>query len=315
MKHYKFIFFISLLSPLFLYSSNILVVEEIVWNENIVSKIDELTTKNFLSFKNVKYDEKKDFLGVYSTQLKLNQEKIISLNIINIQYEDVDETKIKGISGVDFIKNDIGLHFLNVTSKKINYGEIIFTPIIYNSKRGQYQRVIKYQIQVVTQKTHSNYINNKAFGTNSVLETGDWYKIAVLKDGVFKLTYNFLKNMGMDIDNLNPNNFKLYGNGGKMLPTLNSIFREDDIQQNAVHVEGALDGSFDQGDYVLFYGQSPHSWEYNSVTFMYEHDINKFSDTTYYFITFSNTGESPKRIITQSSQPSPNQIVNSFNDY
>ncbi len=314
MTYYKTILLIALISPLFLISNTILVEDEIIWQENISSKIDEQTTRNFLSFKNVKYDEKKDYLGVYSKQLRLNQEKIIGLTLIDVQYEDVDEDSIKGISGLGFVKNDLDLKYINAVSKKVNYGEITFTPIIYNSRSGKYQRVVKYKIQVETQKAYSNANNNKAFATNSVLETGDWYKIAVLKDGVFKLSYTFLKNLGLDIDNLNPNNFKLYGNGGKMLPALNSDFREDDIQQNAVHVEGALDGSFDQGDYVLFYGQSPHSWAYNSVTTLFEHDMNKYSDTTYYFVTFSNTGEPAKRITTQPSQSSPNQLVTSFNE-
>jgi hypothetical protein len=66
---------------------------------------------------------------------------------------------------------------------------------------------------------------------------------------------------------------------------------------------------------VLFYGQSPHSWSYNSSSLAFEHQLNKYSDTTYYFITFSSTGEAPKRIQTQPSQLSPNQTVSSFDDY
>jgi hypothetical protein len=315
MKHLKKILFIGLMSPLILFSRTILLEGEIEWNENLVSKTDELTTKTFISFKNAKYDVKSDYLGFYSEQLKLNNEKIVSINVIDVLYEDIDEVLVKGVSGIKFINEDIGLRFINAVSRKVNYGEIIFTPIIYNSSRGKYQRVTSYKIQVNTQKQYSANTNNKAFTTNSVLETGDWYKIAVFKDGVFKLSYQFLKDLGFDIDNLNPNDFKLYGNGGKMLPELNSNFREDDIQQNSVHLEGAIDGSFDQTDYVLFYGQSPHFWTYNSSTSLFEHEMNKYSDTTYYFITFSNTGESAKRIITQPSQSSPNQSVNSFNAY
>ena len=315
MKNHQLLLLIALMSPLILISKSILLEGEIQWNENFISKTDELTARKYISFKNAKYDDKRDYLGFYSEQLRLNQEKIVSINIIDVQYEEVDGTKIKGISGVDFISDNIGLKFINATSRKVNYGEIIFTPIIYNSSQAKYQRVISYKIQVNTQKYYSNSVNNKAFTTSSVLSSGDWYKIAVLKDGVFKLSYSFLKGLGMDIDNLNPNDFKLYGNGGKMLPALNSDYREDDIKQNAVHVEGAIDGSFDNTDYVLFYGQSPHTWKYNSLTSNFEHELNQYSDTTYYFITFSNTGESAKRIITQPSQTSPNQSVNSFNAY
>ncbi len=315
MKCLKFIFIYFLVNPLFLISGNLVVEEKIIWEENLISKTNEENSKIFLSFENIKYDDRKDFLPIYSKQLVINQEKIISLNIIDVEYEDIDEKNIKGVSGVDFIENDINLTYLNARSGKVNYGEIIFTPIIYNPQRGKYQRVIKYKVQVNTQKDYTNVSNNKAFTTNSVLETGDWYKIAVLKDGIFKLSYQFLKNLGMDVDNLNPNNFKLYGNGGKMLPTLNSDYRPDDLQQNAIYVEGEADGSFDQTDYVLFYGQSPHTWNYNTGTALFEHEMNKFSDTTYYFLTFSNTGEAAKRILTQTSQASSTPTVTSFNDY
>ncbi|PJA07518.1 MAG: hypothetical protein COX70_06335, partial [Flavobacteriales bacterium CG_4_10_14_0_2_um_filter_32_8] len=314
MNLYKLISIVALIAPLSLISNTIIIEEDIQWNDNIVTKVDETNTRKFLSFNNAKYDDKKDFLGFYAKQIVLNQEKIVEINIIEVQYEDIEDEKIKGISGFDFISNQINLTFINATSRKINYGELNFTPIIYNSKIGKYQRVISFKFEVVTNKEVS-ISNSKAFTTNSVLETGDWYKIAVLKDGIFKLSYSFLKELGLDIDNLNPANLKLYGNGGKMLPTLNSVVRADDIQQNAIFIQGESDGSFDSGDYVLFYGQSPHSWTYNTSTSLYEHQMNKYSDTTYYYLTFSNTGESPKRIVSQSSQSSPTQVVSSFNDY
>lgn len=315
MKLAKNILLIALISPFYLLSNNIVIEGDIEWHDNVNSQINESTRRIFLSFENIKYDAKKDFLGFYSKQIELKKEKIVALKIIDIQYEDIEESYINGVSGKKFIKNDINLTFLNATKRKQNYGEIIFTPIIYNSKRGKYQKVVKYKIQVVTKKDAFVSSNNKSFTTNSVLQSGDWYKIAVLKDGIFKLSYTFLKNLGFDIDNLDPNDFKLYGNGGKMLPTLNSDFRSDDLQQNAIFIEDGLDGSFDLGDYVLFYGQSPHSWKYNDVSGNFEHEMNKYCDTTFYFLTFSNTGEPAKRIISQLSQPSSTQNVTSFNEY
>lgn len=315
MKHLFLIFIITLLSPLYSTSANIIVEREVNWYNNSVSKIDNLTNKQFFSFEQAKYDDTKDYLPFYSHQISLNQERIVALNIIGLQYEAVSTDSIVGVSGVNFIDNDIHLKYINTTSRKINYGEIIFTPIIFNKVTQKYQRVIKYKLEVITQKTFEPKISNKAFASGSVLETGEWYKIAVLKDGIFKLSYSFLKNLGLDIDNLNPLNFKLYGNGGKSLPAANSAYRADDLKQNAIYVEGELDGSFDPSDYVLFYGQSPHSWSYNTTTQLFEHELNKYSDTTFYFITFSNTGESPKRIVNQVSQPSSTNTVTSFNDY
>ena len=61
MKYLKSILLIALLSPLFLFSGTIVLEDNIAWNEIISSKIDELNTRKFLSFKNVQYDEKRTF--------------------------------------------------------------------------------------------------------------------------------------------------------------------------------------------------------------------------------------------------------------
>ena len=68
--------------------------------------------------------------------------------IDNELIEDLDEIQVSGIAGAGFIGNDIDLKYTNAISKKINYGNIIFTPIIYNSIKRKYQKVIKFKIQV-----------------------------------------------------------------------------------------------------------------------------------------------------------------------
>ena len=70
-----------------------------------------------------------------------------------------------------------------------------------------------------------------------------------------------------------------------MLPQPNNAFRHDDLKQNAVEVVGGQDGSFDQGDYVLFYAQGPHTWVQDSSSCgLYRHEYNVYSDMSYYFI-------------------------------
>lgn len=313
MKINKFLIFIALSVPLFLHSREIILEEDLSWNDNVKMKISDLTERKFFSFEGVKYDDKKDFLAFYSKQIKINDEKISRIELLDVQYENVDASFINGVSGGDFIENNIELEFANYTARKVNYGELRFFPLIQSN--GTYKKVISFKIKVITQRNTNRSYNNKSFVSGSVLASGEWYKVAVTSDGIYKLDYTFLKNIGLDIDNLNPNDFKLYGNGGKMLPAANSDYRPDDIVQNAVYVSGANDNSFDQGDFVLFYGQSPHSWAYNSTTMLFEHKNHQYSDSTFYFITFSNTGDAPKRITTQASNPSPNQTVSTFDAY
>jgi len=57
--------------------------------------------------------------------------------------------------------------------------------------------------------------------TNSVLNQGEWYKFYIDTTGVFRLSKNFLSNLGVNVNSVDPRNIKLYGQGGKPLPLRN----------------------------------------------------------------------------------------------
>ena len=119
------------------------------------------------------------------------------------------------------------------------------------------------------------------------MSAGTWYKFSVSKTGVFKIDANFLNELGISTAGLDPRNIRIFGNGGAMLPNLNSEFRYANLQENDIYVQGEGDGSFDGGDYILFYAQGPHNWETpdeNNIS----HKFNIFSDKAYYFITVNN---------------------------
>ena len=129
---------------------------------------------------------------------------------------------------------------------------------------------------------------------NSVLSTGDWYKIAVEETGVCKISYNDLAGYGIAVDNIDPRNISLFGNKAGMLPESYDDPFYTDLQQMAIQVVGEEDGVFQPGDYVLFYGQSPFVWEYNAATNHFHHVVNLYSTSTSYFLTVGN--EPGKRI-------------------
>jgi hypothetical protein len=158
------------------------------------------------------------------------------------------------------------------------------------------------------------YGGTTMFAQNSVLSTGNWYKIAVEVSGIHKITYNDLVSYGLDPGQINPKHIRLYGHGNGMLPELASAFRYDDLQENSIFVFGEEDEVFDQGDYILFYGEGPTEWNSNEVTGLFEHQVNLYSDFTYYFI---NADIGPgKRISEQySTIIPPTYISTSFNDY
>lgn len=117
---------------------------------------------------------------------------------------------------------------------------------------------------------------------HSVLSQGTWYKLSVSSEGVYKLDYATLQSMGLDMNTLVPDEIRIFGNPCGTLPEKNGVERPDDLTEMALYVSGAEDGVFDEGDFVLFYGQQPTSWSLNDD--QYQRNSNYYTDTTYYYL-------------------------------
>ena len=131
-------------------------------------------------------------------------------------------------------------------------------------------------------------LKDKKYVLQSVLADvySQWYKISIYKDGFYKITYEDLISYGISKDLLKPNSIHLYGNATGMLPEENNVLVSDDLTQNAVSYFGLKDGSFDPGDYILFYGFGPDKWVYSNGFF--QRKLNIYSNESYYFIRVSN---------------------------
>lgn len=104
----------------------------------------------------------------------------------------------------------------------------------------------------------------------SVLSKGNWIKIQIEKDGIYKLAYADLKKMGFD----DPSKVAVYGYGGWPLEEDFSKPYIDDLPPVPV---------IKKDDYILFYGRGTTKWEYSDQTFV--HTNNPYSLYGYYFLT------------------------------
>lgn len=162
----------------------------------------------------------------------------------------------------------------------------------------------------------SLHFNSVLFGQeNSVLSSEKWYKVSVANTGIHKLSYNDFQDLNIPVNNLNINSIKLFGNGGGMLPNLNSQFRYNDLQENAIHVHDSNNnGDFNTDDYILFYAESPHKWFHNALTGLFEYEEHLYSEENFYFITIDPTSAG-KRITSKPLLVNYTRVINSFNDY
>ena len=240
----------------------------------------------------------------------LNGLSVKSHQLTNVQYQVLSSDVV---SQLNLKEIPATLRSTVAVAKSRNTSEVVLmmTPLI---KEGSIiKRVTSFTLEYELQGA----VNRSASSTrayNSVLASGNWYKFAVDTTGIFKISRSFLQSLGMDVNSVNPKTIKVYGNGGHMLPQLNSDFRYDDLQENSIFVSGEDDGNFGSSDYILFYAKGPNHWDVVPSTNVAKHTYNIYSDEAYYFVTAG--GVDGKRI--QDDAPiigTPTQQITNYNDY
>ncbi len=157
-------------------------------------------------------------------------------------------------------------------------------------------------------------IGQRSYAQQSVLATGLWGKIGIIKEGIYKVDVTMLNNWGLSAGAISSASIRIYGNGGGMLPENNASARIDDLTENSIEMVDGGDGIFNGNDYFIFYAAGPHKWLYDSTNQSFAYQKNLYSDTAFYFITI-NTNSPGKRILTQATDTrTPQQQINSYTD-
>ena len=150
--------------------------------------------------------------------------------------------------------------------------------------------------------------------SNSVLATGEWFRIAVNATGIYKISVSDFESAGVPARGKNTNDLALFGNGGGPLPEKNSDPRISDLAENAIYVaDENNDGIFNNNDYILFYAESANVWRINPNTNWFEYTVHPYATENYYFFTFTNGIGTSKRITdTIESATSPLNISSTY---
>lgn len=146
------------------------------------------------------------------------------------------------------------------------------------------------------------------YASNSVLSKGTWYKVKIPATGIYKLSYNDLKKMGIS----NPGKAKVYGYGGWILDTFFTNPYTDDLPQVAIWMSNTP-ANFGANDYILFYAKGDQKWKYDESKREFVHTQNVYSNDSYYFITESD--DEPLLMGNATLSSSATTTVTTFQDY
>ncbi len=145
------------------------------------------------------------------------------------------------------------------------------------------------------------------FAGSSVLAEGTWHKVKLTEKGIYRIDYDDLAALGLD----SGEEAAIYSNNFGLLSYYNDDPRPDDLVKTAVMVERGQDGVFNEGDYILFYGNSTHRWKFDYTESEYYFHRHNYSDTAVYFIKL---GEAPLEI-SDETNTGPHNTSSSVSDY
>jgi Peptidase family C25 len=140
-----------------------------------------------------------------------------------------------------------------------------------------------------------NNLSGQLPAENSVLSKGKWFRIAVTQDGIYRIDYSALSQMGLD----NPSFPVIYGNNAGQLSYYNDDPKPDDLKELAIYISGN-DNILNEGEYILFFGRGTGRWIYRNDKKDFNYLKHNYSDTAYYFIS---SATAPGKKIIPAAEP------------
>ena len=232
-----------------------------------------------------------------------------SVALTNVSFTTISKNDL-GDLDVNQIPNELQFKLEKSIARDKQYVVFQLSPIVKDGN-GTFKKVLSFTVSYNTSASKNALLskNSSKIISNSVLNSGEWYRFYVDTTGVFKMSRNFLQQLGVNVNNIDPRTIKLYGHGGNMLPYPNAISVPFDVPENAIKIVGEEDGVFNNEDYILLYAQGPKGFQQESNT-----NINCYTDKTYYFI---QVGNGLGKRITPFSQPNGpvDMQINTFQEY
>lgn len=185
---------------------------------------------------------------------------------------------------VDYLVNNSDL----IREEKLNYWtesgtsagqsflRLTINPFI--RKNNQLEKLVSFKIKIQEgSEALKSARQSYTWKASSILKSGKWVKIRTKAKGIYKITFDQLKSWGFS----NPDEVSLYGNGGYMLPSLNSELAVDDL--NACQVIKSKDNL--GRDCIFFYSTGSIPLIQNLENRRLKHQQNYYSTDTYFYLS------------------------------
>lgn len=246
-----------------------------------------------------------DTLPFYHTQvLPLQSSESSDHYTVRLLYPDylplnAEESRCVEHWGMD-IPEQIQVDCHVAVSRKQPMLDVSFLPFV--KRDGKYWKLNSYKISIEhttpKKRTGGQPVRTplQRYAENSVLASGRWVKIAIAKDGVYRLTPSDLARMGFrDVSRV-----KLYGYGGHVQSEmLDADVDFDDLEEVPLYRDS-------KG--LLFYGNGLVAWSNPDSRGILTHSVNTYARKACYFLT---EGDSPLTLQTETATATAPNVITS----
>lgn len=285
----------------------------LTWTKNLVFKIDDDNTLEFLNFEGAISDFDYGDLPVFFQKTAVdNFFSDCEVQLSNEVYENLSPED-RALVPLQLLKSTLEPRVHCYAEKGKPYVVVTLLPFVSDGS-SQVKKLVSFEMTLIP-KTVVSTKSGHAYATNSVLSSGLWYKVGVTETGLYKLTYEDLVEMGFSASSVSSSLISVYGNGTGRLSEVCGTSRPDDLLELPVMMHDGGDGVFGAGDYLVFYAKSPHSVSFDTYARTFSHNYNIYSDYSYYFVNLSGVGMQKRVTTAEPVSASYSQTVTDYSDY
>ena len=270
--------------------------------------------------KNAKYD-----LRFYTFPIEVNSRIGNSINIINAEFENFNNFNIAPTQTIEIKSGKIEKKYStdNISNPKSElvsiekyfefqdklYAFVKISPLEYNPNSKILKRLKNIEFEInVNLENQKVTVQNKLIQT-SIFAEGSWWKFPISEDGLYKIDYNLLKNLGISLNSINSiYDISVFGGDGIVLPkSLITSNRTVNQQLALKYFDINGNGKFDEVDYIIFYAKGVTGWNYFKNEKIFRHYTNPYTNNNSYFLRIQNQSTpkiiNSKKILFNNSTP------------
>jgi len=283
MKYRIFLFSFFLFFSCVLYSQTEQITSHKLNWKGIVKWYAGTSSIDVISFDSAQYPTE-NYLPYYNQRIPCDLNFQYNVDLKNQVYVPLINEEIALLSDSNLISADPKISTAILSQKGESFLNVSVFPIVKQS--GNFMKLLSFDLRIskTSRPQKVAKTNTRTYTSTSVLSDGKYVKIRISNSGVYKLTYEDLDLMGID-----PLNVHIYGYGGGVLEQSFLLPKSDDLPEVPIYMSEATAGTFNKGDYILFYAQGITKWSYDKTKSLFTHKVNTYSNYGYYFVS-SNTG-------------------------